>query len=563
MQPESSPLGQTLCPWEERSSPRFPADALAGVLRSFALASILVAPTFAQKAVYIPQFVTRDGVDVTKPDGQWSNTRKMETANYVIFWEPGFGSDPSTASGAYRVDMEALKKVAEHSFATNVDTLKMVLEGSSKVDQYKQMIFLLYQTDWAAYGSGQDEMVGTLHVNPAAANIPNVLAHEIGHCFQYMTGADVRGSGYRWGFGTNGAGGNGYWEQMAQWAAFQAYPATQFTEGDFGNYLRSHHLHILHEEPRYANYFLGDWWAFKRGLDFQGKLWRGARTFEDPVDTYKRLTGVDQETFNDEMWEHAARLTTWDLPRIKVRGANFIDRRAQPKFNGGNGTWTIDSSTAPENYGYNSIKLNAPANAATVRVTFQGLAGTSGFRSLNVAKGGWRFGFVALLKDGTRVYGAVAKPKMSGTTNPLSPLDFEVPANCTKLWLVVSGAPQEHWHHVWDDDDTNDERWPYKLTFANTNLLGQANMPPATGVERNPGFDAELLRMENGVLSLGSSATRAEILDARGHLVGSLGGGSPTRSIAMSSLPRGVLIVRTRSSGTTETASRVLVNTRH
>ena len=108
----------------------------------------------------------------------------------------------------------------------------------------------------------------TLHVNPAAANINTVVAHEIGHSFEYMAGADVPGSGWRWGFGTNGAGGNGFWEQIAQWEAFKVYPERQFTDYDFDTYITSNHKHILHETPRYGNYFIGDWWAYKRGLDF-------------------------------------------------------------------------------------------------------------------------------------------------------------------------------------------------------------------------------------------------------------------------------------------------------
>lgn len=57
--------------------------------------------------------------------------------------------------------------------------------------------------------------------------------------------------------------------------------------------------------------------------------------------------------------------------------------------------------------------------------------------------------------------------------NPEGSLTFSCPDNCSKLWLVVSGAPQEHWRHEWDDDNTNDEQWPYEVQFVNTNLLGE------------------------------------------------------------------------------------------
>jgi len=446
------------------------------LLKSVLAILLTISFSYAAKTIYVPSFLANDGVNLNDCSTQFCYTRSVQTDNYIIFWEAGFGADPSTATGTYKVDMTALKAVAEKSFATYVDTLKMVIKGSSLTDQYKQMIFLLYQTEWAAYGSGQDEKVGTLHVDPAAANINTVVAHEIGHCFEYMNGADVPGGGWRWGFAANGAGGNGFWEQIAQWEAFKAYPTYQFTDYDFDNYLTMNHMHILHETPRYANYFIGDFWAYKHGIDFMGKLWRAARTPEDPVDTYKRLNNITQEQFNDEMYDHAARLTTWDLPAIKSYGANYIDSRAQVKMSlTTDKYWLVDPTVTIENFGYNSIKLNAPATQTAVSVSFQGKAGATGYRSLNVAKGGWRYGFVALLKDGTRVYSDMASAKYANGANPVGSLNFTVPANCSKLWLVVSGSPQEYWHHAWDDDDTNDEQWPYQVQFVNTNLLGQTN----------------------------------------------------------------------------------------
>jgi hypothetical protein len=85
---------------------------------------------------------------------------------------------------------------------------------------------------------------------------------------------------------------------------------------------------------------------------------------------------------------------------------------------------------------------------------------------------------VALLKDGTRVYGTVAPASMSVNQGQGS-VDFDCPANCDRLWLVVSGAPSAHWRHAWDDNDTNDEQWPYQVSFNNTNLFGYTNVVTA------------------------------------------------------------------------------------
>lgn len=442
----------------------------------FTLILSLTLSVSAQKTVYIPRFITNEGIDPNNPSSQWCYAHSKESDNVVVFWEPGFGNDPSTVGGSYRVNINTLLNVAEKSCSMYLDSLKFAIRGSSVTDRYKLMIFLLYSTEWAAYGSGQDDLVGSLHVNPAAANYETVVAHEIGHCFQYITGCDTDG-GYRYGFGPDRSGGNGFWEQCANWMSFKVYPQQQFASGDFRNYISSNHLHILHETPRYANYFLPDYWTFKHGKDFVGKLWRESRSPEDPVETYKRLNSLTQAQFNDEIYEHAARLTTWDLPAIKSYGEKYIDSRAQVKMNlTSDNFWMIDPSVCIENYGYNSIKLNAPSLARDVSVIFQGKAGTSGFRSLNKDKGGWRYGFVALLNDGARVYSDMGTANMADGTNPDQTLTFSCPANCSKLWLVVSGAPQEHWRHAWDDDNSNDEHWPYQVKFVNTNLLGQTSV---------------------------------------------------------------------------------------
>ena len=51
-------------------------------------------------------------------------------------------------------------------------------------------------------------------------------------------------------------------------------------------------------------------------------------------------------------------------------------------------------------------------------------------------------------------------------------VNFTVPNGCERLWFVVVGAPTSYRAHAWDEDETNDEQFPYKVKFTNTNLLG-------------------------------------------------------------------------------------------
>ena len=65
--------------------------------------------------------------------------------------------------------------------------------------------------------------------------------------------------------------------------------------------------------------------------------------------------------------------------------------------------------------------------------------------------------------NGERVYGDVYSA-MEGEAK------FTVPEKTTYLWLVVSGAPTEHWEHIWDEKTENDEQWPYEIKLEGTTL---------------------------------------------------------------------------------------------
>lgn len=426
------------------------------------------------KQIYVPTWMMGD---VNSPTNAWTMKRSKQSKNWIVFWEAGYGEEPGVLThGNYRFNVDELLKVAEQSFDFYADSLKFIKRGQSKTDQYKMIIRVRYTSDWEASGSGVDNTIGLLTLTAWSAQVAgHTLAHEVGHCFQYQVHCDNNDqNGWMYGFGANASGGNGWWEQCAQWQAFKIYPAQQFTDGRFAGYLNTAHKHILHEAPRYDNYFIHDYFTYRHGMDMIGRLWNESKRPEDPVETYKRITGITQPQFNDEMFDRAARFTTWDIPALKSYGASKINSRAQTKMiaNGEN-FWLIDPTVCPENYGYNVIKLNAPQTAKRVTVTFEGKAGMDGYRKLSVTLAGWRYGFVALLNDGTRVYGDIGR---ASYLEPDGILNFECPANTKQLWLVVVGAPYAHWRHAWDDDDTNDEQWPYRVRFNNTNLLGYTNV---------------------------------------------------------------------------------------
>ncbi len=434
--------------------------------------------TIIKKQIYIPTWMMGD---VNDPNNSWSMERSRQSKNWIVFWEPGYGQDPGVVvDGNYRINIDKLLDEAENAYTYYTDSLKFISHDGSKSSKYKMIIRLRYTRDWEATGSGVDNTIGLLTLTAWSAQVGgHTMAHEVGHCFQYQVHCDNGDqNGWMYGFGANASGGNGWWEQCAQWQGFKIYPEEQFTSSNFSTYLSNAHKHIIHEAPRYSNYFIQDYWVYKHGLDIIGRLWNESVKPEDPVEAYKRITGINQTQFNDEMYERAARFTTWDIPGIQSYGEGKISLLPQTSMTDvGNDYWLVDESMCPENYGYNVIRLNVPATSKQISVFFEGKMGMDGYRAKFVTMGGWRYGFVAMLSDGTRVYSDMASASYD---TPNGSLQFECPANTLRLWLVVTGAPSVHWRHAWDDDDSNDEQWPYQVSFNNTNLYGKTNIYTST-----------------------------------------------------------------------------------
>ena len=423
--------------------------------------------------LYRPTYLKEN--DFENESSRFCWTRSMESEHFIVFWEAGFGTDPTKAGNNYRFNPKTMLQQAENIYRVNTEQLGFLAPGSKKSSQqYKIMMFVSYTTEWAAYGSGQDDKVGTLDVNPAAANSASTVAHEIGHTFQYIIGCELGSSshGWRYGFGSGGSGDNGWWEQCAQWQAYKVYPQQKFTDGyAYGVYSASH-LHPLHEEPRYSNYFIQDWWCELHGEDFIGRLWQEAVRLEDPIETYMRMNDKTLDDFASDMYGYATHAITWDIDGIREEGKNHqngfkteLHRWADDPY-----WWEVDNENCPENYGFNVIELRVPDDGTEVAADFIGEAGAEGYRAIKTDKAGWRYGFVAQKKDGSCVYGDMFAEAEGRAT-------FTTPEQCEHLWFVVLGAPTEYWHHPWDDDATNDEQWPYRVRFDQTDLPGEYYFP--------------------------------------------------------------------------------------
>lgn len=435
------------------------------------------------KQIYCSGNACGSDAELQNPDSYWSYERSIQSKHWILFWEKGYGT---TVPAAVPGILEKADQLFE--FYANELGYITINQGVSKTDTYKMIIRLKYSTDWEASGSGIDNQIGLLTLSNGAhtSRSGQTVAHEIGHCFQYQTHCDNNdwnGWMYNWGNSTL----NVFWEMCAQWQAYKFYPTMQFVwdsnQGNdwFGGTINGLHRHPLCVDLRYNNYFIQDYMCHKQGdMKFLGRLWNESKSPEDPLQAYMRLTmtGTTAQKYaklGDEMWEYGARMTTFDMDPIRSYGASRIGFRNQTALtkDSENYYWPTQANCI-ENYGNNAIRLNVPSTAKTVYVEFEGEAGADGYNAYKTNYAGWRVGFVALKKDGTRVYGDVTSASYA---SPKKTVSFDCPANVQYLWLVVSGAPTSYWTRDWLSwsEESEVEQWPYRVKFHQTNVFGQAN----------------------------------------------------------------------------------------
>ena len=409
-----------------------------------------------EKQAYIPTKVWRvpDNNDYTNNDSEYSNKRRVESDNIVIFWAKEFGEDPmQNAEVNKRFNVHDALKECERFYQSYVNDLKLVQKGKSLTDKYKILIYVIGGTEQTAFGGGAENKIGILWTPAVRMNKApyGALAHELGHSFQYLASND------------NGTGmGGPIMEMSAQYMLWQNYPEWMtFENYHLVDFMKKTHYAFLHPANMYHSPYIIEYWSNKYGVDFFGKLMREVKKGEDPVMVYKRVTGISQEQFNDEIFDASRRFITWDMKRIENVASKYANQHNSTFNPLADGWYRIAASNCPQNYGYNGIKLKVPAAGTKVQLDFKGIAGADGFRAIKTNMAGWRYGFLAVKKDGKRVYGDV-------NSDAIGTITFKVPNDTEYLWLVVSGAPKEHW--TVSGKDENNEQWPYEIKLTGTSL---------------------------------------------------------------------------------------------
>ena len=488
--------------------------------------------------------------NMLRSDAKWSWFRSKQSEHFFVFWEAGFGSDPNSSDlpDGMRVDIDDLLQKAEQFYKTNVTTLKMAEtgQGKSMLDKYKMEIYLLYQTEWLATGSGYDNTIGALWVNPSTCQpVGSVIAHEIGHSFQYQVSADklLTGEGhetdygmdcgFRYGFGPNGRGGCAYWEQCAQWQSFQDYPEVTFYDS-FYAWQQNFHRHFNHEWMRYASVYFQYYFTEKHGIEAYGRIWKESKFPEDPLQTYMRLyCGDNLQTFYDDYAEYAQKVLTYDFKAIHSYADDNAKAFKTQMFKVGD-KFRPAYSACPGTTGFNAIQLNVPAVGTTVKASLAALpvgselaaddpgeqkngdnqvvGNVKKYNSQSNKTANYRFGFVAIKNGEAIEYGKLTKGAEGEA-------EMTVPAGTDKLYLLVVATPDTYNRHEWNDDETDDEQWPYEVSFSGTGVSGYIDVdenadPKDVSLSFDLACDASLDTYELGRIDFASTDALEKIAQA-------------------------------------------------
>ncbi len=423
-------------------------------------------------------------MDYSDASSRWSFTRCLETNHYYIFWEPGFGNDPGSdlVPEELRVDVQDLAEKLEQFYET--ETASLGFDGIESINGYKMQVYLLYTEDWVATGSGYDNQIGALWVSPSTCHpVGSVIAHEVGHCFQYMVYCkqladgqdDVSASGFRYSY-QNGLG-NALWEISAQWQSWKDYPEEQFTDYEMDTWFQNYFRSFENEWTRYQNYWLITYFSEKYGDTWLSTIWKESRNQEDALACHLRLyLHGDLNQLYQELYDYAAHAVTFDFAFSAPYAALWQGRYDATLYDAGDGWQQIAYANTPEANGFSAVKLDIP-KGGILRLEFEGIkpgtalaeedpgqcktnedGSTETVKTYNTWNGtaGWRYGIVALLSDGSRN----ASPMYDASHGVI---EYEVPENTELLYLVVLGAPEEYVTHVWDDAEKTDVQMPYRF----------------------------------------------------------------------------------------------------
>ena len=412
----------------------------------------------AQKQVYIPfEWQQPNGLD-------YSFDRSAASGNFIIFWGPLAGTDPTQAPADIAFDPQFILNTAEELYRFYVDTIQFVDDDEGLLNQYKIILVMLHTwtgVEGWAFGGNYDGTVGAMWMHPHAASSGPTLAHEFTHTLQNYTWMLNPGHGF-----IDSSYVGFFWETHAEFMALQRYPSVAL-EFDMARWLNTCQFHWSSTRHHYQAFVFLQFIKELDGIEMINRMWNESNIGEHPLQTYKRLKGISQETLNDLFGNYAMRNVTWDYEigdllreRIStletkfVSHATFIPEAVDTSL----GLYRIPNHLAPQDYGYNIIRLYPKEEqGCQKRVVHLHLVGHTIYPGYDSA--GWRYGLVAVDDN--------QQPRYSPLYLQDDEITFEMEENETELYLVVIAAPQIHHNYQWEPGFPKIYRYPYDFRIEN------------------------------------------------------------------------------------------------
>ncbi|UKK62037.1 DUF6055 domain-containing protein [Prevotella communis] len=390
---------------------------------------------YAQKKLYIPKDL--QGMNLKADTSKWSLNRSIETDDLIFMWERGFGNDVSNPPQLKGHDMSFnllnLRDRIQTFYHFFRDTLGFVTPHyQSKADQHKMMVMVNYSLDGTAYGGTYDNFIGALWVAPNRIQDTkmNCMAHELGHSFQAQIMADSIGQCW---------GGTGFFEMASQWMLWQVNPDWITDENyHFEAFKTLTHKAFLHMDNIYHSPYVLQWWSDLHGRQFIAELFRQGVIGEDPVMTYKRMNGLSQSAFCDEIFRGYQHLVNFDFNHAYKETRQYAATFNTELETCSNG-W-LRPKSLPEGYGFNAIKLDDRVNL------------NSPIFHLHLRGNQLRYGFVGITTNGESIYSDVNATSFTSNGQPLK-----------HLYLIIMGAPEHHADVMTHGNTPEYKQYPYEF----------------------------------------------------------------------------------------------------
>ena len=390
---------------------------------------------YAQKKLYIPKDL--QGMNLKADTSKWSLNRSIETNDLIFMWERGFGNDVSNPPQLKGHDMSFnllnLRDRIQTFYHFFRDTLGFVTPNyQSKADHYKMMVMVNYSLDGTAYGGTYDNFIGALWVAPNRIQDTkmNCMAHELGHSFQAQIMADSIGQCW---------GGTGFFEMASQWMLWQVNPDWITDENyHFEAFKTLTHKAFLHMDNIYHSPYVLQWWSDLHGRQFIAELFRQGVIGEDPVMTYKRMNGLSQSAFCDEIFRGYQHLVNFDFTHAYKETRQYAATFNTELETCSNG-W-LRPKSLPEGYGFNAIKLDDRVNL------------NSPIFHLHLRGNQLRYGFVGITTNGESIYSDVNATSFTSNGQPLK-----------HLYLIIMGAPEHHADVMTHGNTPEYKQYPYEF----------------------------------------------------------------------------------------------------